>query len=160
MTAVARVYLETSFVSACVTARADPGSVHRKRVSLDWWATQRPRHDVLVSAEVIFELSKPEYRQRDDALQFLRGIEVLPLTAEVAGMAAVLVRERVMPGPLAGDAMHVAAATVYRFGYILSWNVRHLANPNKARHLNTICLRLGLMPPQIVTPDHLWESEQ
>lgn len=156
---MAKVCLETSFVSACVTARTDPGSVHRKRVSLDWWATQRPRHEVLVSAEVVFELSKPEYPQREDALQFIDGIEALQLTADVAGMAAVLVRERVMPGPLTGDAMHVAAATVYGFEYVLSWNVRHLANPNKVRHLNAICLRFGLMPPQIVTPDHLWESE-
>ena len=54
--------------------------------------------------------------------------------------------------------MHVAAATIHRADYLLSWNVRHLANPNKVRHLTTICIRLGLLPPQIVTPDLLWED--
>jgi len=61
-----------------------------------------------------------------------------------------------MPGPAsAGDAIHVAAATVHRMEYLVTWNVRHLANPNKRTHFGVIRLRLGLAPPQIVTPDML-----
>ena len=41
----------------------------------------------------------------------------------------------------------------------LTWNVRHLANPNKLEDLRTICLRVGMLPPQILTPDLLWEHE-
>ena len=63
-----------------------------------------------------------------------------------------------MPGPaVSGDAIHVAAATVHRVDYLLTWNARHMANPNKRAHFATICLRLGLVPPQIVTPDLLQE---
>jgi hypothetical protein len=155
---VAKVYLETSFVSACVTARTDPGSVHRRQVSLEWWATQRRRHALQVSDEVVTELAQPRYPQRDDALSFIQGIEVLAVTPEVTGLAKIFVAQRVMPAPLAGDAIHVAAATLYGSDYLLSWNVRHLANPNKVRHLATICLRMGVVPPQIVTPDFLWET--
>lgn len=43
---------------------------------------------------------------------------------------------------------------------MLTWNVRHLANPNKLKHLREICRRVGLIPPKIVTPDLLWESEE
>jgi hypothetical protein len=39
--------------------------------------------------------------------------------------------------------------------YVLAWNVRHLANPNKRTHFGIICLRLGISPPIIVTPDLL-----
>jgi hypothetical protein len=154
---VATVYLETSFVSACVTARTDPGSVHRKQVSLDWWATQRHGYDLSVSDEVVTELSQPNYPHRDDALAFIDGIHALEVTPEVTGLARILIDQRVMPAPLAGDAIHIAAAVFYRVEFVLSWNVRHLANPNKARHLATICMRLGFVPPQIVTPDSLWE---
>ena len=36
--------------------------------------------------------------------------------------------------------------------------VKHLANINKRQHLFHICMRFGLTPPQIVTPDLLWET--
>jgi hypothetical protein len=55
---MARVYLETSFVSACVTDRQDAASVYRHDVSNRWWAEQRARHEVSISAEVIAELSR------------------------------------------------------------------------------------------------------
>ena len=29
----------------------------------------------------------------------------------------------------------------------VTWNVQHMANPNKRTHFATLCLRLGLMPP-------------
>lgn len=157
--AVATVYLETSFVSACVTDRADPGSIHRRQVSVDWWDAQRLRHELHISDEVVAELSHPNYPNRGKALEWIDGLPVLPVNQETIGLARVLVRERVMPAPLAGDALHIAAAIVHRMQYVLSWNVRHLANPNKTRHLAVICLRLGFVPPQIVTPDLLWETD-
>lgn len=159
MLGMAEVYLETSFVSACVTKRTDPGSLHRRATSLEWWETQASRHHLHVSDEVIAELSDPTYPDRNEALDFIDGIESLRVSQDVIGLARIFVNEKVMPGPLKGDAVHVAAATVYHMDHVLSWNVRHLANPNKTRHLMTICLRLGLVPPQIVTPDLLWEVD-
>src|SRR5205085_6318242 len=52
---MARVYLETSFISACVTNRTDVASLYRKQVSNEWWETQRSRHELFVSAEVTEE---------------------------------------------------------------------------------------------------------
>jgi len=78
---------------------------------------------------------------------------------EVRGLAELLVREKVMPGPVGGDAVHVAFATVHAVDYVLTWNVRHLANPSKLAHLRTICLRAGFLPPQIVAPKLLWEED-
>ena len=64
-----------------------------------------------------------------------------------------------MPQSVAGDAIHVAVATVYGMDYMLTWNVRHLANVNKTEHLTVICRRVGYVPPRILTPDLLWEYE-
>ena len=153
-----RVYLETSFVSACVTDRTDPASIYRRDTSRQWWSTQAGRYDLFVSAEVLAELSHPNFRCREAALEFVHALPLLPITDEVRGMAEALVREKAMPGPVAGDAVHVAVATVHGVDYVLSWNVRHLANPSKTDHLRKICLRFGMLPPQIVTPDLLWEQ--
>ena len=64
------------------------------------------------------------------------------------GLTKLLVKEKVMPGPSnSGDTIHVAAATVHAMDYLLSWNVKHLANINKRAQLAKICLRIGMPPP-------------
>ena len=151
--------METSFVSACVTDRKDAGSVYRREKSLDWWAFQAQRHEVLVSNEVIAELSEPGYRQRELALKFIEELEVLDVSPPALGLARLLIKERVMPGPLKGDAVHVAICAILGIEYLLSWNVRHLANPNKVVHLRQICEREGVVAPQILTPESLWEQQ-
>ena len=156
---MARVYLETSFISACVTRRTDAASVYRRQASREWWSTQRSGHEVFVSEEVIAELSHSDFTRSEQALEFSRGVPILPMTQEVRGLARVLVREKVMPGPLAGDALHVSLATCHAIDYLLTWNVRHLANPNKIEHLQKICVRVGFVPPRIITPELLWESD-
>lgn len=90
----------------------------------------------------------------------LRGLPLLALTREVEEFAKILVTDRVMPAPSnSGDALHVAAATIHRMDYILTWNVKHLANPNKRIHFGIICMRLGLVAPILVTPDLLQETD-
>ncbi len=65
----------------------------------------------------------------------LDGIASFQLTEEVIELAELLVQEKVMPQTLSGDAIHVAVATVNAMEYILSWNVRHLANPRKRENI-------------------------
>ena len=158
---MARVYLETSFFSACVSLRTSAKSVAWRQTSMEWWQTQAERHDLYVSDEVVAELSDPDFVQGPAALEMLRGLRLLELGPEVRGLAEILVREKVLPAPaVSGDAIHVAVATVHRMDYVLTWNVQHMANPNKRTHFATLCLRIGLMPPQIVTPDLLVEADE
>lgn len=155
---MASVYLETSFISACVTDRTDTASLYRRQHSLEWWDAPRFRHDLFISEEVITELSDPAFHRRIEALERIENVESLPITTEIQGVAEILVKELVMPSPVAGDAIHVAVACVNRLDYMLSWNVRHLANPKKLDHLRVVCRRIGLVPPIIVTPDMMWEA--
>ena len=104
------------------------------------------------------ELSAPSYPLRVEALDFTKDIPTQLVTPEAKGFAQILIHERVMPQRLSGDAIHVAVATLERTEYILSWNVKHLANPNKRVHLAKICMRYGYAPPAITTPEFLWES--
>jgi hypothetical protein len=154
---MAKVYLETSFFSACVSDRTDVASIFRKQESQRWWALQMTAHAISISAEVVRELSDPRYPQRDPALAMTVSLNLLPINSDVTGLARILVRERVMPGPEgSGDAIHVAYATVYSTEYLLTWNVKHLANMNKVKHLQEVCRRIGYVPPTIITPNLLW----
>lgn len=153
---MARVYLETSFFSECVTTRTGTIDLGRRDTSLSWWKTQSRAFELCISPEVVRELSSPGFPAsvRDAALSMLLGLEVLDFTEEVAAVAELLVQERAMPGPaVAGDAVHVAFSIVHRVEYLMTWNQRHLANPRKRTHLAVICARLDLAVPQIVTPD-------
>ncbi len=109
---MARVYLETSYVSACVTDRDDTASAYRRQVSTGWWNKQRGKHELFVAEEVLAELSHPDFQRRSDANSLIQGIPLLPTNEDVGGLAKILVREKVMPSPVAGDAIHVAVATV------------------------------------------------
>ena len=155
-----RVYAETSFFSACVSTRTTPKSVGWRASSQELWENQRHRYDLFISPEVVRELAAEGFPGRQQALELLRGLTLVDLTPEVEDFAGLLVTEKVMPAPMvSGDAVHVAAATVHRMDYILTWNVQHLANPNKRRHFAVICMRLGWVPPMIVTPDMLQEGD-
>jgi hypothetical protein len=77
-------------------------------------------------------------------LALIADYRLLAVTREVLGTAKVFVQEKVMPAPAeGGDAMHVALCAVHRVEFLLSWNVRHLANQNKVRHLQRMCARFG-----------------
>jgi hypothetical protein len=157
---MSKVYVETSFFSLCVSTRTGVRELGWKASSHHWWQTQARHHELFTSPEVVRELSAPEFPNRAQALQMLRGLSLLDLTPEVTELAELLVQERVMPGPATqGDAIHVAVATFHRMDYILTWNVKHLANPNKRTHFAIICARLGLAPPLLVTPDLLEEGD-
>ena len=151
-----KVYLETSFFSACVSKRQTAKSAGWRASSLEWWERERRFFDVCISTEVTSELGHADFPEGEEALAMLRGIRILETRAEVQPVASLLVDEKVMPGPaISGDALHVAFAIVHRIDYILTWNIRHLANPNKRVHLGAVCLKLGVPTPQLVTPDML-----
>ena len=151
-----KVYLETSFFSACVSTRTTPKSAGWRASSLEWWQRERTFFDLFISTEVVRELAAPEYPNAANAIAMLEGLAILQPDKDVIEVAAALVDQKVMPGPaIAGDALHVAFAMVNRIEYMLTWNVKHLANPGKRTHLATFCLRLGLPVPQLVTTDLL-----
>jgi hypothetical protein len=60
---MATVYLDSSFISACVTRRKDARSVARRETSREWWETQRQKHTLMISQEVLKELSDPAFPQ-------------------------------------------------------------------------------------------------
>ena len=65
----AKVYIETSVISY-LTARPnnDIRAVANQNVTLEWWETQRPKFDLLISEFVIAEASLGHPEQHSVAL--------------------------------------------------------------------------------------------
>ena len=85
-----------------------------------------------------------------------RRINSLEIVPDIAGIVTIYVENRVMPADDAGDAAHLAVASYHGVDYLLTWNCRHLANANKFEHIRTINRRLGLLTPELVTPEQLF----
>ncbi len=58
----------------------------------------------------------------------------------------------VVPTKAAEDALHIAVATVNGVDYLLTWNCRHIANPEIQRGIAEHLEQLGLILPFICTP--------
>src|SRR2546430_17612005 len=105
---MAKVYLETSFLSACVTTRQDVASLYRCQSSNAWLESQAIHHELFASAEVLRELSDPRFPNSEEALKRFGNLPLLSIEERSVGFGEALVRHRSMPAPLAGDALHVA----------------------------------------------------
>jgi len=153
------VYVETSIVSAMVDRRDDPMTQAQRTFTVDWWENRRSNFDLFISDAVIVELNRSAFPHQDEALALLREMALVTVTPEIMRIVQEYQRHLLMPQGSMGDATHLAVASVNSMDYLLTWNCRHLANPNKARHIETINKKLGLHTPIILTPEMLWDSE-
>lgn len=154
------VYIETTIPSAYTTTRRDAHSLARREDTRLWWGQQRANYDCFVSQEVIDELSAGDFAGCEEAIDLIADLPLLAISDDVRSVCDVYVREKLMPGPAGhGDSLHLALASYHEVDFLLTWNIRHLANPNKHEHLVVVNRRLALLTPIIVTPEMLWEQE-
>ncbi|WP_295408072.1 hypothetical protein [uncultured Thiocystis sp.] len=79
----------------------------------------------------------------------------MDITAQSLELAKELVARGIVPLKASEDALHIAVATVHVMDYLLTWNCRHIANPEiQARIAEHFRLK-GLFLPFICTPDEL-----
>ena len=152
------VYVETTIPSYYCDDR--PGVAAEIRRTREWWDKEREAYECFISPVVVDELRTGHYQSQRACLALIERLPLLAVTTEVVEIAEVYQVHRLMPKRPAADAIHVALASYYRMDYLLTWNCRHIANANKARHLERINARLHLACPALVTPHLLQPWEQ
>ena len=151
------MYIETTIPSYyCDTRRSLEGEIARTR---QWWDEQRGDYECFISLVVLDELSAGEYSTKAACLALVAELPLLDVLPEVVDIAEAYRARRLMPKDPAADAVHLALASYYRMEYLLTWNCRHLANANKARHLEALNVQMGLGVPLLVTPHLLQPIE-
>lgn len=153
------VYIETTIPSAYVSRREDAGSVYRRGITHEWWTRQSTSYELRCSQAVVAELQAGNFPGQQEAVDLIALLPLFDITDETLAVAELYVRHRLMPAPATGDALHLALASTHEVDYLLTWNVRHLANPNKVDHMTVINRRLGLLSPVIVSPEGLWTED-
>jgi predicted RNase H-like nuclease len=153
---VPSVYVETSIPSYLV---AEPSGVlviaARQKLTHDWWEHLRPHFALAVSEFLVEEIEQgdPEYAsRRRDAID---GLPVLANSAEVRSLTEEYTARLGLTGRALIDVPHLAYAAVYELDYLLTWNMKHLANDRMLERLQRVNDDLGRPTPLVRTPDHM-----
>lgn len=146
------VYIETSIPSTYFEQRTDPKMVARREWTRDWWDKHRPYYRIVTSDPVLDELARAEHPFKQEKIDLLSGVELLPIPAGIEEIVEVYLERYVMPRDPTGDALHVALASYHKCDVLLTWNCQHLANRNKLGHIRRVNTLLGLHVPQLITP--------
>lgn len=150
-----RVYLETSVIGAYFDDRPDIVSTAQRFWTRCWWDEVRHEYELFISRAVIDELRHPDYPHSIEALELVEHIPELPIEEEIREIVKVYIQHYVMPKNPVGDALHLALASYHKCDYLLTWNCRHIANPNKFRPIRLWNTSLGLYVPTLCTPNQL-----
>ncbi|HEX6039449.1 type II toxin-antitoxin system VapC family toxin [Longimicrobium sp.] len=153
-----RVYVETTIPNFYYDFRGPAEIAARRIATRQWWTRASERYDLVTSSYVQHELSAGTSGMTPLRLHLLDGIPALQIVPAVHDLVQVYIANKLMPAKPLGDAMHLALASYYDCDFIVTWNCRHLANPNKATHIRQINTRLGLCVPALVTPSDLMKG--
>jgi hypothetical protein len=156
-----KFYVETTIPSFYHDTRASLEVRSRRRWTRLWWDAPRSVGTILLTGyAVIAELDLTPGPKRRAALAFAKRLPVLEDSEPAQEIIQFYSLHRLMPADVFGDATHRALATLHKCDYLVTWNCKHLANPNKLDHIVRVNGMLGLATPKIVTPLQLLESDE
>jgi len=154
-----KIYLESSTISY-LTAR--PTEVLAKKFRQEqtrlWWQ-YRDRFELFVSETVVEEIQLGDLKAARLRSEIIEGIPVLPRSDQVEMLARVFISANAVPPNAALDAYHIAFAAFHQMDYLVTWNQKHIANPDRLRQIGNLIVDFQLKPPVIVTPEQLLYRE-
>lgn len=114
-------------------------------------------HEIFISPVMIREIAKTRSPRRElleKAALELRGT-MLDVSSEAEVLTGQYAVARIVPARFRDDLLHVAVAVCHRMDMIVSWNMRHLANPNKVALINAVNRQYGWPLMRIHTPQEV-----
>lgn len=151
-----KLYLETTIPSYLVGRFSrDLLVAAHQQITRDWWELRRTEFDLYVSEMVLYEVRAGEARLARKRLEVVAGLPVLASNPETLILAENLMTKGPMPAKAAGDAVHIATATVYGCDYLLTWNCKHIANAELQRAIRRVIEEYGYEAPNLCTPEEL-----
>lgn len=91
-------------------------------------------------------------------LALVADVPVIPMNPAAKALAAKLLDRGLLPAKARVDAEHIAIATVNGLDFLVTWNLKHIANPGILHRVEAVCRSDGYEPPVICTPEALLES--
>lgn len=156
----ATLYVETSIVSYLTARRShDLITAARQEITRQWWDIRRSCFQLFTSEFAIEEAGEGNPTAAKRRLDALRETEELELHEEARPLARKLIDGGPLPEIAALDALHIAVSATSKMGYLLTWNMKHIANAAMRNKIEEICRSSGHAPPIICTPEELMEED-
>ena len=149
------VYIETSIISY-LTSRVsrDLIGAARQQLTQTWWQV-RLNYDLYISEVVSLECAAGDPIAAKKRLDAIQQLPLLRVTTEAIEISKGLVARGIIPTKAAEDALHISIATVHAMDFLLTWNCRHIANPEIQKRIAQYLEERRLFLPFICTPDEL-----
>ena len=154
-----KIYVETSVISY-LTARPSKtiiGAAHQQ-LTLAWWE-KRGQYELMVSEVVLRECGAGDSESAAKRLEVVRDLPLLLITEQAIKIAEDLIKQKIVPLKAIEDALHIAIATAHGVDYLVTWNCRHIANPEIQRGIASYLEQIGAVLPFICTPEELLGEE-
>ncbi|MFO7640623.1 MAG: type II toxin-antitoxin system VapC family toxin [Candidatus Competibacteraceae bacterium] len=153
------VYIETSIISY-LTSRVSRNLIGaaRQQLTQAWW-DNRFDYELYISEVVYQECAAGDPNAAKKRLDAIEGLTFLRVTTEAKEIAKALVARGIIPTNAAEDALHISVATVHAMDFLLTWNCKHIANPEIQKRIALYLDEQGLFLPFICTPDELLGSD-
>lgn len=86
-------------------------------------------------------------------------IEFVSITEEMNELAEKYVSEKVVGDTSIDDCRHIAAATISKVDYLVSWNFKHIVNIFRIRGYNSVNIKNGQIAIDIRSPKEIVSHE-
>ncbi len=152
------LYIETSILGY-LTARSTKNLILAANIEVtrEWWKLRRHDFTLFSSEAVLVEVAQGNIQLAAQRLEILEGISLVDLNKSVQELAIEFLNRSNLPPKADVDAIHIAAATVHRLDYLLTWNCKHIANAQIQKKLAEVSCDFGYVLPILCTPNELME---
>jgi hypothetical protein len=160
-TMTARAYLETTMFSFYYEERQDPEYQRRKTQARDAFAFLKAgKFELYSSSYTMQEIERTKSgKKRNDMVSLLTeyNITVLPESDEAERLAALYIKDGVVPESAPLDAAHIAMTTVNGLDFIVSLNFEHIVRPWAIERVRLVNIKAGYKPIGIYRPTEVLE---
>ena len=132
----------------------------RQFVTREWWDSGCSGFELVTSTETLNEAGEGDPEMAKARLELLGGIRILPVTEAVAELARILVTSGLVPAIASPDAVHIALASVHQIDFLVTWNFKHIANPQTRERMRKTINDSGYRMPVMCSPEELSNEDE
>jgi hypothetical protein len=109
---------------------------------MNWWYPKPLRSNVIRGDPEMVAVRR----------RLLQAASLFPLDQEILELARVLIAPGAIPEKAGPDAVHIAAASVAKCDFLLTWNFRHIANVRIRSEVEKIWQDMAMQEQQSAHP--------